>query len=315
MVWVAHLGRRHGLLQELATARRALPASVLARRVGKNGEAVKLWCKAAAALGLVREQGGRFGLPPHLRALLVDEAGSQYLGGHIDYLALRSLDYDAFDGLFRDGRPSARRPRYLIQAFEEATKWDHTAFLGVLVPRAPAINRALRRGVDVLDVGAGAGAWSFRMAQAFPRSRFVGIEPDRTALRLARGHCARLGLEERVRFEKGSGETMPFRNRFDMVFLGEILCAADQGVAILKGCRRALRPGGHLVVAEGLVDHSAPASDLGNALVLAMRLEFALQPAQLFDKSELEAMIKAAGFETLQFVSAGGGFWFVVARR
>jgi hypothetical protein len=46
-----------------------------------------------------------------------------------------------------------------------------------------------------------------------------------------------------------------------------------------------------------------------------MRLEFALQRAQLFDKGEFERMIKAGGFAKPRFVNAGGGFWFAVARR
>ena len=314
LVWVTHLGRRHGLLRALAASRSPLTANGLASRTGLDRAAVRLWCEAAAALGLVSDRGARYSLPPPLRALVVDEASPRYLGGHLDYLALRSLDYDAFDPFFRDGRPSARRPRYLIQAFEEATKWDHTAFVEVLLPRAPTLKGALAAGADVLDVGAGAGAWSFRVAERFPRSRFVGIEPDRTALRMARAKAAAIGLDERVSFEVGSGEKLPYRGRFDVAFLGEILCATDQATAVLARARRALRPGGHLVVAEGLVDEGADRADPGNALVMAMRLEFALQPAQLFNKRDLARLIGAAGFARPRFVSAGGGFYFAHAR-
>lgn len=315
LVWVAHLGRRHGLVHALSAARRPLTVNDLARLTHKDAKAVRLWCEAAAALGLVQGSRGRYAIPRALVPLIATEHHADYLGGHLDYLALRSLDFDAFDAFFRDGRPSARRPRYLIQAFEEATKWDHTAFLEVLLPKAPALRAALRRGADVLDVGAGAGAFDFRLAEAYPRARIVGVEPDRTALRLARAACAKRGLDERVRFEAGSGEKLAFRERFDVVFLGEILCATDQAREILPRCRRALRPGGFLVVAEGLVDPRASPQDPGNALVLAMRLEFALQPARLFGKRDLQQLLRRVGFRNLRTINAGGGFWFLEAEK
>jgi SAM-dependent methyltransferase len=315
LVWLAHLGRRHGLLRELGGARGGLTPQALAARAGRHKAAVRLWCEAAAAMGLVAERGGRFALPRALVPLLVDESRPEYLGGHLDYLALRSLDYDAFDELFRDGRPSARPQRHLVEAFAHATKWDHTAFLEVFLPEAQGLLRTLRRGADILDVGAGTGAWSFRVASAFPRSRITGVEPDRTALRLARAGASKLGLDGRVQFELGDGETMKFDSRFDLVFLGEVLCAAPQDARILRGCAKALRPGGALVIAEGLIDESASPRDPGNALVIAMRLEFALQGARFCTRRELATAVRRAGLGTPSFVAAGGGFYFALARR
>ncbi len=315
LVWLAHLGRRHGLLRALADSPGPKTPEAIARRARKDRGAVVLWCEAAEALGLLRGSGGRYSLPRGVAALLLREDRPEYLGGHLDYLALRSLDYDAFDEFFADGRPSARRPKHLLEAFGEATKWDHTAFLEVLLPAVPALRRALQNGAAVLDVGAGAGAWDFRVARAFPRSRFVGVEPDRTALRLARSEALRLGLDGRVRFEPLSAERMRFADRFDLVFLGEVLCNAPDSRGVLERCRKALRPGGYLVVAEGLVDRGAPTQDLGNALVLAMRLEFAIQPAELLEKKQLSSMARAAGFPRQRLLPAGGGFWFLVSQR
>lgn len=315
VVWLVHLGRRHGLLRVLAESKRPLAPSGIASRARRDAQTVRLWCEAAAALGLLKTARRRFALPPPLVPLLIDEESASYLGGHLDYLALRSLDFDAFDELFRDGRRSARPQRHLVEAFAKATRWDHTAFLEILIPKADPLRRALSRGADVLDVGAGTGAWDFRVARAFPRSRFVGLEPDRTALRLARAESARQGLEDRVQFEPGAAESMRFDERFDMVFLGEVLCSAKDARRILPRCRAALRPGGFLVVAEGLVDEAAAPRDPGNALILAMRLEFALQPAQFFTKREFLAELRRAGFSRPRLVGAGGGFYFAVARR
>ncbi len=292
-----------------------MTATSLAERAGRHPAAVKLWCEASAAVGLLEEHAGKFALRRALVPLLVDVSAPEYLGGHLDYLALRSLDYDAFDELFRDGRPSARPQRHLVEAFAHATAWDHTAFLEVFLAKAPALRRTLQRGADVLDVGAGTGAWSFRVASVFPRSRVTGIEPDQTALRLARAGASRLGLENRVQFELGNAETMKFDSRFDLVFLGEVLCAAPQDARILRGCARALRPRGTLVVAEGLVDERASPRDPGNALVIAMRLEFALQGARFYTRREILGALARTGLGRPRLVAAGGGFFFAAATK
>ncbi len=315
VVWTAHLGRRHGLFEGLSRARGPLFPAALARRAKLDARAVRLWCEAAAALGLVSEKGGRFALPASLGPLLVEEDSPAFLGGHFDYLALRSLDFDGFDELFRDGRRSARRQRHLTEAFAAATKWDHTAFLKVLLPRAPALKAALASGAEVLDVGAGAGAFDLRVARAFPRSRFVGVDPDGTAVREAGARLAGQGLNGRVSFEVGRAESMSYRERFDIAYLGEVLCADGRTQPILARCHAALRPGGHLVVAEGLIDESRPKRDAANALVLAMQLEFALQPSRFFTKREILRQLEEAGFAKARLVGAGGGFFFLWARK
>jgi len=48
-------------------------------------------------------------------------------------------------------------------------------------------------------------------------------------------------------------------------------------------------------------------------LVGAMGLDFALQGARFFERSELEALFREAGFSRVKFHDAGGGLWFVVA--
>jgi SAM-dependent methyltransferase len=315
IVWTAHLGRRHGLFEGLAKARTPVSSRDLARRAAADSHAVRLWCEAAAALGLLVERGGRYELPRNLVPLLVDEEGRSFLGGHLDYLALRSLDFESFDALFRGGGRAERAQKHLAEAYAIATKWDHTAFLEVLLPREKALGAALRRGAEVLDVGTGTGSWVFRLASAFPRSRFVGVEPNTRALALARAGCAKRGLGDRVEFRRQRAEAMEFRERFDLAFLGEVLCAGDRPLSVLRRSWRALRPGGVLVVAEGLLDESRPSSDPANALLLAMRLEFALQPASFLGKRELGALLAQAGFAPARFVGAGGGFWFVAAKR
>lgn len=314
-IWTAHLGRRFGLLQELADAPAGLAPRALAARRKCAPAVVAAWCETANALSMIERKGPRFRLLPKGRRLFADDAGVDYLAGQFSYLALRSLDYEGFDALFAHGTPPARGAAHLAEASAEATRWDHTAFLDVLLPRVPSLRARLTEAARVLDVGSGSGAWDLRMAARFPRCTFLGIEPDGGALRVARRNAAKLGVGKRVRFVGGTAEAVRLREEFDLAYLGEVLSAAKSPGRILRTCHKVLRRGGHVVVAEGLLDRSADPRAGDNPLLYAINLDFALQGARLFSRSELRRRLIAAGFRRPSFLHAGGGLWFVVAAK
>ncbi len=314
-VWVAHLGRRYGILQALSRRRAPAGARTIARACGLHERSVRVWCEAARSLRLIERRGSGYYVPARNRPLLVDEDDPRFLGGQFSYLALRSLDFGAFDALFRKGEVSADGTRHLREASMEATRWDHTSFLRFLLPRVPGLASRLRDGARALDVGCGTGGWVLRMARAFPRSSFTGVDPDRTAIDIARETATAVGAGPRVRFRVGSGgEPTREPGSFDLVYLGEVVYGVKDKLRLLGNCRRALTQDGRLVIAEGLV---APARKSGNPatqLVDAMGLEFALQGARFLERSELEGLLREAGFHRVRFHDAGGGLWFVVAR-
>jgi SAM-dependent methyltransferase len=204
---------------------------------------------------------------------------------------------------------------HLVEAVREATEWDHTVFLTLVVPKVPALRRSLAAGANVIDVGCGSAEWDFRVAQAFPRARFLGLDPNSAALRRARDKARSLGLDDRVVLRRGSGQSMRFDARFDIAYLGEVLCAVAEPSRLLRNCRRALRPGGLVVVVEGLLDRTARSSEGTGRLLAAMDLEFALQGARFLSKTEIRDLLGRSGFVGIRIFDAGGGLSFVVARR
>ncbi len=311
-VWIVHLGRRYGLVQALAAHRSPMTPSRLARRCSLHEPTVATWCEAAHAHRILTRTADGYSLPPRLRPLLASEDDLGYLAGQFSYLALRSLDYDAFDDLFRTGVAGRRAP-HLADASAEATRWDHTAFLEVLLPRVPDLRDLLETGARVLDLGCGRGAWGLRLAPRFPRSRFVGIDPDRTAIAAARAQAERSGVAGRLRFRRGTGESIRSPGAFDVVHLGEALSAIAAKAEVLRNCRDALRPSGYLVIAEGLIEEGRP-HDPTNRLIHGMALDFALQGTRFFKKDGLRTLLRDSGFVRPRFVDAGGGLWYVVAR-
>jgi len=311
-VWVAHLGRRYGIIQALSRKKRPARTRTIARATRLHEPAVRVWCEAARSLGLIEGTADGYRLPMEHRALLADREDLRFLGGQFSYLALRSLDFEAFDAFFRTGALGSSGTRHLREASEEATRWDHTNFLKFLIPRVPGLARRLRAGARVLDVGCGTGGWVLRMARTFPRSWFVGIDPDRASIRIAAGRTQRRG--GRIRFRVGNGGEPLSEPAFNLAYLGEVLYGVEEKEVLLRNVRASLASDGVLVLAEGLVASSRRTRDPGAQLVAAMELDFALQRARFFEKSELEALVRKAGFHQVEFHDPGGGLWFVVAR-
>src|SRR6058998_236062 len=124
-VWLAHLGRQTGLLERLA--RRPVSINELVSAANMHHPAVQAWCSAAMSYGLVIEKKGKLHLKPGMEAMLLERKNPDYLGGQLSYLALRSLKYGAFEELFLSGR--TREMSSTLGAIEQATDWDHYAFL------------------------------------------------------------------------------------------------------------------------------------------------------------------------------------------
>jgi hypothetical protein len=276
-VWVLTLGRRHRLFDGL-------------RRPAPN-DAVRLWRDAAQALGLIVRKRSRYVPAPGVTRLILDSADPGYLGGHLMFGALRSLDFDAMGPLFEEGRtlPLLGRPRR-NEAIEEATQWDHVMFL----LRLPGEVRArLTSGCDVLELGCGKGKWLERMKWEFPRSRFLGVDAD-----------PETGAE--VGFAESAGKTAGF----DIVYLGEVLMVTDRQKT-LANCARVLRPGGHLLIVEGFMPERV-SSGKWDGVLFAMQLDQALQGVAFMKRSDLVLPKK---FDPIRFVTLGGCVALAMARR
>ena len=312
-VWAAHLGRRYGILRALSLRGNGATVKELSRELGLFEPALQVWCEAAHSLGLLARKGARYTLSSKMRTLFVDEHDADFIGGQFSYLALRSLDFGAFDGFFRGGRAPRSAGRHLREATEQATRWDHTSFLTFLLKRVPRLRSALDRGARALDIGCGTGGWVLRMAAAFPKASFLGVDPDRTAIRSARSNAIAANLGDRVTFRIGTGESVGVRGSFDHIHLGEVLYGVSRKVQMLKTCRRALREGGQLVIAEGLRRSPSDSVKRADRLVAAMGLDFVLQGSRFFTRRELAALLRKSGFDSPRFHSAGGGLWFIVA--
>jgi SAM-dependent methyltransferase len=77
------------------------------------------------------------------------------------------------------------------------------------IPALEGVQAKLEAGARVADVGCGHGASTVLMAEAFPRSEFVGFDYHEASIEAARAAASDAGLDERVRFEVSPAKEYP----------------------------------------------------------------------------------------------------------
>jgi 2-polyprenyl-3-methyl-5-hydroxy-6-metoxy-1,4-benzoquinol methylase len=109
-----------------------------------------------------------------------------------------------------------------------------------------------RKGVRVLDIGVGGGAWSMPFARRDPQSTITGFDLPET-LKESRTIIAENGLTARYRFVEGNLLDADFgSNAYDFVVLGNMChgLTPAQNSDLFARSHRALVPGGQLVIAD-----------------------------------------------------------------
>jgi ubiquinone/menaquinone biosynthesis C-methylase UbiE len=303
-VWIVHIGRQTGLLARLADS--PIAENNLASATNLYKPAVQAWCSAAVAYGFLRKRNGKLYLARNMKRILLGAKDPEYLGGQFSYLALRSLEYGGFEDLFKRGR--TRDMASTFNAIQQATDWDHYAFLRTIRHGRKELHLLLSRGCSLLDIGCGTGNFIAKLQEEYPRSIFVGIDPSvesiKRAIKISKSKC--------IRIIKQSGEAMQFLDEFDITYLGESLYAARDKQKVISNCYRALKKGGTVAIIEGLLPHTQGNK---NKLIMGMQLDFALQGYQFMTAKELTKLLKAAKFSQTQFTDLGGSVYLVTARK
>jgi demethylspheroidene O-methyltransferase len=289
-------------LFELLRTEGAQTAAALAPRLGLDEEAARRLLGAAASLGLVaRRGGGRFALGP-LGAAVVGNPGLTAMVEHHaalyddlrDPVALLRGEQGGAGALARLWPyAGAARPAELGAA-EVA---DYSALMAASqgMVAEEVLDAAPLRGRRVLmDVGGGEGAFLAAAAARAPHLRLVLFDLPAVAER-ARARFAAAALEARATAVGGDFLRDPLPEGADLVSLVRVLHDHEDAAAlsILRAVRRALAPGGALLLAEPMAG-TPGAEPVGEAYfgfyLLAMGQGRARTP------EEIAALLRDAGF-------------------
>ena len=241
------IGDRLGLFKDLAEhGPRTAPE--LASRLKLSERYVREWLGGMAANGYLTydAQTQRFTLPPEHAAFLAEEAGPMFVGGMYQMLpALTGVFEDVIEAFrWGGGVPQSRYGAGMWDGLERFTRtWFENLLLPQWIPAMPDVRAHLERGADVADVGCGRGRALIKLAQAFPRSRYVGYDVFGPTIERARANAREAGVENLVRFEERDiSRGLP--SSFDVITTFDVVHDAVDPLGLLKAIHAALRPNG-----------------------------------------------------------------------
>jgi 2-polyprenyl-3-methyl-5-hydroxy-6-metoxy-1,4-benzoquinol methylase len=247
----AYLGDRLGLYQALSAMGWA-SAVDLAEATGTNERLVLEWLRNQAAGGYVEHAQGQFRLPAEHAAVLADEQSPAFFGGAFELIASIWADTGALETAFR-GDGALAWGDHDERLYRGCERFYAPGYRANLVQQwLPALDGVVDRltsGARVADVGCGYGISTVLMAQAFPKSTFVGYDSHEGSIEAATRRAKEAGVEDRVRFEVRAAQDLP-ADGFDLVCMFDCLHDMGDPVSAAAAARRALTDAGRLMVVE-----------------------------------------------------------------
>lgn len=227
-----------------ATARR------LAARCGYRAHHVEVLLDALTALGFVRKRGTVYANTPFSREWLMP-GGSRSLANNLRCQEFLSQAYADLVDTVRRGRPRrdlrallSRRPdfvRHYIAGMADISRGPGREL-------ASAVDLTGAR--DFLDVGAGPGMFTLAALERYPRLRAVALDLPETLVHTRR-YVVGSRFADRVAFRAGDYHRADLgESAFDAVLMSHITHdeSGPDNLALFRKARRALRPGGRLIV-------------------------------------------------------------------
>ena len=247
------LGDQLGLYRAMAGGG-ALTSTEVADRAGVRERYVREWLANMAAGGYVEHNpaSDRYTLPPEHAQALADPESPFYVIGGFELLASVWADEERIRDRFQRGEGMGwheHDPR-LFSGTERFFRPGYQAHLvPEWIPAFDGLQDRLRAGALVADVGCGHGASTILMAQAFPRSRFVGFDYHEGSISRARELAAAAGVADRVRFEVARAADYP-GGPFDLVCHFDCLHDMGDPVGAARHVHETLREDGWWMLVE-----------------------------------------------------------------
>jgi SAM-dependent methyltransferase len=251
-----YLGNRLGLYLALRE-RGALTPVELAEVAGIDRRYAREWLEQQAVAGLLEVDDARsapdrrrYSLPSEHVGPLCDAEHGDHLAPFAQMLvgiagalpavvdAYRTgggVPYAAYGHDFHHGQGGINRPAFTRDLVDT---W---------LPAIPSVHDRLSAGTaTIADIGCGHGWSTIALARAYPRARVIGVDSDAASIEAARGHAAAAGVA--CRFVHGDAAAVA--GELDVALVLETLHDLARPVETLASLRRALRPGGEVIVVD-----------------------------------------------------------------
>ena len=303
------LGHRTRLFDVLAT----LPASTSAEIAAAAGLAeryVREWLAAMVTGGVIEYDGttDRYLLPREHAAFLTRAARPNNIAVNAQFVPLIARLEDRMLECFErgEGLPYEAYERFHEVMAEASDQSVVAKLFDQILPLVPGLVERLEGGIDVLDIGCGAGRAICALAERFPASRFMGIDLCRDAIAMANDEANRRRLAN-VSFRRANFSALEARPRYDLITTFDAIHDHPDPQLLIETIGRLLRADGVYLLQE---PHGTSKLDDDRSLPVATFL-YAIStmhctavslgqggagPGTLWGEERLRALLDKAGF-------------------
>jgi SAM-dependent methyltransferase len=224
------IGDKLGLYKAMAGAG-PITSAELAAKTKTTERYVREWLSAQAAGGFVTYDAasGKFTLPPEQAMALANEQSPVFLPGFFQLLSACFADEPKISEAFRTGNGVGwhEHDHQLFAGTERFFRPNYRAHLITeWIPALGDTEAKLKAGAKVADVGCGLGTSTILMAEAFPKSTFVGSDYHPKSIEMAREAASKAGVADRVKFEVAKAKDFPGKDYSLVAFFD---CLHDMG--------------------------------------------------------------------------------------
>jgi SAM-dependent methyltransferase len=246
------IGHQTELFDTMAELPPATSAQI-ADAAGLNERYVREWLGGVVAGRIVDYDPAAqtYSLPRDHAAVLTRAAGPDNLARVAQFIPLFGEVEQKIIGCFRTGGglPYRDYPRFHKLMAEQSGEVFDAALVDVVLPLVDGLPERLSAGAEVADIGCGSGHAINVMAQAFPASRFTGVDFSDEGLAVGAAEAQRLGLENAT-FVQRDVAALDTAGAYDVITVFDAIHDQAQPARVLQNIYRALRAGGILLMVD-----------------------------------------------------------------
>jgi ubiquinone/menaquinone biosynthesis C-methylase UbiE len=252
---MTNLGHKLGLYRAMAESG-PINSFELALRTGTNERSVREWLNGQVAGGYVLFDADtkQYLLPPEHTFVLAKPDSPAFLPPAFDVAASLWHDEDQILNAFRSGEGMGWH-EHNCRLFSGTEAFFRNGYREHLtrtwIPALSGIEDKLAKGGRVADLGCGHGASVILMAQAFPKSKFVGIDYHESSIAVARERAKQAGVADQICFEVATPRVLASsKEKFDLVCFMDSLHDMGDPLEAVWASLQAMAPDGALMLVE-----------------------------------------------------------------
>lgn len=301
-----------GVFEALGDA--PLPAATVAERVQAAPRQTEALLDALTGLGLLVKSGTGYALEASARPYL-DPKGAMCILGALRYNVQMYPLWGRLASAVRDGKPvipptahlggDAGRTRHFVMGM-------HTRALAMIPAVLPGLD--IESPARVLDVGAGPGTFSVRLAETRP-GLHITLSDLPPILEIARELVAQSPAAGCVDFAPADYRTDALPAGYDAVLYCGALHQEDttSAAGLFAKIRRSLKPGGRLYVIDMMLDDTGTQPTFSTLFTLNMMLTSPM--GRVFRAADVETWLAGQGFGAIaRQPLTGSPYWLVKGR-